>query len=362
MERRFSAHPLWKRARKLMKPIDLRSDTLTQPTPAMREAMANAEVGDDVFEEDPTLKKLEALAAKKTGKDSALFVPSGTMGNLISVLSHCQRGDEVLLGDRSHIFVHEVGGMAALGGVHPRTLRNNEDGTLPLPLIEQSIRQTDIHYPPTRLICLENTHNFCHGAPLNPEYMDSVAALAEKYGLKIHLDGARLFNAAVAMDVEVETLTRQADSVMFCLSKGLSAPVGSLVSGNQDFIQRARKIRKMVGGGMRQAGHLAAAGLVALETLVERLKDDHQNTRLLAEQLVAIKGIELDQTRVKTNIIFFKLNHPKIDGDTFLSRLEAKSIKILMTGPGVFRAVLHREVSRKQVKTVAQTVKTILTQ
>ncbi len=341
--------------------IDLRSDTLTQPTPAMREAMANAEVGDDVFEEDPTLKKLETLAAKKTGKESALFVPSGTMGNLISVLSHCQRGDEVLLGDRSHIFLYEVGGIAALGGVHPRTLPNNVDGTLPLPLIEKSIRHTDIHYPPTRLICLENTHNFCQGIPLSIRYMDSVAALATKYGLKIHLDGARLFNAAVALDVEVEALTRQADSVMFCLSKGLSAPVGSLVSGNQNFIQRARKIRKMVGGGMRQAGHLAAAGLVALENLVERLKDDHQNAGFLAEQLASIKGIELDQTMVKTNIVFFKLNHLQINGDRFLRELEAKSIKILMTGPGVFRAVLHREVSKEQVETVVQTIQSILT-
>ena len=344
-----------------MKPIDLRSDTLTQPTPAMRKAMANAEVGDDVFEEDPTLKKLELLAAKKTGKESALFVPSGTMGNLISVLSHCQRGDEVLLGDRSHIFLHEVGGMSALGGVHPRIIANSEDGTLPLPLIEQSIRHKDIHCPPTQLICLENTHNFCQGSPLKPEYMENVAVLAEKYGLKMHLDGARLFNAAVALDLEVETLTRQVDSVMFCLSKGLSAPVGSLVCGNRDFIKRARKIRKMVGGGMRQAGHLAAAGLVALESLVDRLKDDHLHAKLLADKLTSIKGIELDQTRVKTNIIFFKMSHPQINGDQFIKQLEEKSIKILMTDPGVFRAVLHREVSREQVETVAKAIHSILT-
>ena len=344
-----------------MKPIDLRSDTLTQPTPAMREAMANAEVGDDVFEEDPTLKKLEILAAKKTGKESALFVPSGTMGNLISVLSHCQRGDEILLGDRSHIFLHEVGGIAALGGVHPRIIPNNPDGTLTLPLMEQSIRSSDIHSPPTRLICLENTHNFCQGSPLSSEFMDSMRALATKYGLKIHLDGARIFNAAVALDIEVETLTRQADSVMFCLSKGLSAPVGSLICSSREFVQRARKFRKMVGGGMRQAGHLAAAGLVALENLVQRLKDDHLNAKTLAEQLALIKGIELDQSKIKTNIVFFKLNHPKVDGDTFINLLEAKSIKILMTDPGVFRAVLHRDVSREQTETVVQTIQSILT-
>ncbi len=343
-----------------MKPIDLRSDTLTQPTQAMREAMASAEVGDDVFEEDPTLKKLETMAANKTGKESALFVPSGTMGNLISVLSHCQRGDEVILGDRSHIFLHEVGGMSALGGVHPRILPNNKDGTIPLPLIESSIRHEDIHSPSTRLICLENTHNFCQGSPLNPEYMDSVGDLAAKYGLKIHLDGARLFNAAIALDLDVKTLTQRVDSVMFCLSKGLSAPVGSIVCGERDFIQRARKIRKMVGGGMRQAGHLAAAGLVALESLVERLKDDHMNARFLAEQLTTFEGIELDQTSVKTNIIFFKLNHPQIDESKFLSSLEAKSIKILMTDPGIFRIVLHREISREQVKIVAETIQSVL--
>ena len=343
-----------------MKPIDLRSDTFTQPTSAMREAMANAEVGDDVFEEDPTLKKLEMLAAKKTGKESALFVPSGTMGNLISVLSHCQRGDEVLLGDRSHIFLHEVGGISALGGVHPRTLPNNQDGTLPLSLLEQSIRHEDIHSPSTRLICLENTHNFCQGSPISPEYMDSLGDLAEKYGLKVHLDGARLFNAAVALDIDVEVLTKRVDSVMFCLSKGLSAPVGSIVCGERGFIQRARKFRKMVGGGMRQAGHLAAAGLVALESLTERLKDDHLHAKFLAEQLASFEGIELDQNSVKTNIIFFKLNHPRIDEDLFLRELEANSIKILMTDPGIFRAVLHREITREQVEIVAKIIQTVL--
>jgi threonine aldolase len=344
-----------------MKVIDLRSDTFTQPTQAMREAMANAEVGDDVFEEDPTLKKLEILAAKKTGKESALFVPSGTMGNLISVLSHCQRGDEVILGDRSHIFLHEVGGISALGGVHPRTIPNNKDGTLPLSLVEQSIRHEDIHSPTTRLICLENTHNFCQGSPISPEYMGRLGDLAEKYMLKIHLDGARLFNAAVALDIDVEVLTKRVDSVMFCLSKGLSAPVGSIVCGEQDFIQKARKFRKMVGGGMRQAGHLAAAGLVALKSQAKRLKDDHLHTKYLAAQLASFESIELDQTNIKTNIIFFKLNHPRINDDLFLSTLEAKSIKILMTDPGIFRAVLHREISREHVEVVAKTIHSILT-
>jgi threonine aldolase len=344
-----------------MKIIDLRSDTLTQPTQEMRKAMANAKVGDDVFEEDPTLKKLEMLAAKKTGKESALFVPSGTMGNLISVLSHCQRGDEVLLGDRSHIFLHEVGGISALGGVHPRTIPNNQDGTLPLLLLEQSIRHEDIHSPSTRLICLENTHNFCQGYPISPEYMNNIGDLANKYRLKIHLDGARLFNAAVALDMDVEVLTKRVDSVMFCLSKGLSAPVGSIICGELGFIQRARKFRKMVGGGMRQAGHLAAAGLIALESMTKRLKVDHLHAKFLAEQLTSLEGIELDLTSVKTNIIFFKLNHPRINGDLFLITLEANSIKVLMTDPGIFRAVLHRDISREQVEIVAKIIQSILT-
>ena len=252
--------------------IDLRSDTFTFPTKSMREAMATAEVGDDVFQEDPTVKKLETLAAEKTGKEAALFVPSGTMGNLISVLSHCGRGDEILLGDKSHISLYEVGGVSALGGVHPRTLPNNDDGTISIEILEKGIRHPDIHSPPTRLICLENTHNLCQGSPIHPEYMMSVWNLAKKYGLKIHLDGARIFNAAVALKMPVSKLTEKVDSVMFCLSKGLSAPVGSLVCGSAEFIDKARKARKMLGGGMRQAGHLAAAGIISLVNLVDRLQ------------------------------------------------------------------------------------------
>ena len=338
--------------------IDLRSDTFTHPTQAMRDAMATAEVGDDVFQEDPTIKKLETLSAKKTGKEAALFVPSGTMGNLISVLSHCSRGDEILLGDRCHISLYEVGGVSALGGVHPRTLPNNCDGTISLDLLEKGIRHSDIHSPPTRLICLENTHNFCQGTPLSPDYMTSVADLAQNYGLKIHLDGARIFNAAVALKVPVAKLTEKVDSVMFCLSKGLSAPVGSLVCGSSDFIDKARKMRKMVGGGMRQAGHLAAAGLVALQELVNRLQEDHENAKLLARGIATLEGIELDETRVKTNIIFFNLTG--MEGEKFIDQLDKKQIKLLMTGVETFRAVLHREVSKKQVQIVIETIRAIL--
>ena len=343
-----------------MKPIDLRSDTLTQPTQAMREAMANAVVGDDVFEEDPTLKQLEAKAASKTGKESALFVPSGTMGNLICVLSHCQRGDEILLGDKSHIFLHEVGGISALGGVFPRILANTAEGTIDLNNLEQSIRPPDIHNPTTRLICLENTHNFCQGTPITSDYMDSVRNLAVERGLKVHLDGARIFNAATALNIEVDSITRQADSIMFCLSKGLSAPVGSLVCGNAEFIQRARKYRKMLGGGMRQAGHLAAAGIVALDNLVDRIKDDHENAKTLANLLAGINGIEIQPEQVKTNILFFNLTHPNIDGELLIKQMETKSIKILETSPKTFRAVLHREINREQVKYVAETLNKLL--
>jgi len=338
--------------------IDLRSDTLTHPTQSMRDAMATAEVGDDVFQEDPTVQKLETLSAEKMGKEAALFVPSGCMGNLISLLSHCGRGDEILLGDRSHISLYEVGGVAALAGVHPRPLPNKNDGTISIDLLEKGIRHSDIHCPPTRLICLENTQNFCQGSPITPEYMTEVREIANKFGLKIHLDGARIFNAAVALGVPVAKLTEKVDSVMFCLSKGLSAPVGSLVCGSSDFIVKARKARKMVGGGMRQVGHIAAAGLIAINEQVDRLQEDHDNAKFLASQLSDLDGIEVDVTRIKTNIIFFKLTG--IDGEVLLNLLEHNQIKILMTDANVFRAVLHREVSKEQVQTVVKTFQSIL--
>ena len=332
--------------------IDLRSDTLTHPTETMRTAMAQADVGDDVFGEDPTVNRLEKLTAERIGKEAAVFVPSGTMGNLISMLSHCARGDEVILGDQSHIFLNEVGGIAALGGIQPHILPNEPDGTLNLKTLENSIRARDLHYPPTRLIALENTHNFCMGSPITPEYMTRVGDLARKHNLKVHVDGARIFNAAVALETDVKDLTEETDSVMFCLSKGLSAPVGSLTCGTEDFIQSARKWRKMVGGGMRQAGPLAAAGIIALNDLVDRLKEDHANARTLAEGLSSLKGMVIDLELIKTNIIFFSLKHPSLSPESFMDGLEAKGIKILMTHPGIFRAVLHREVSSSQIEQV----------
>jgi threonine aldolase len=343
-----------------MKTIDLRSDTITQPTPAMRQAMAQAEVGDDVFGEDPNVNQLEQAAAQKLGKEAALFVPSGTMANLISVLTHCQRGDEVILGDQSHIFLNEVGGLSALAGAQARILKNNPDGTLPLDELEKAIRHDEIHYPPTRLIALENTHNYCMGSPLTADYMDRVSQVAQQHCLSIHLDGARIFNAAVALKVDVKRLVDKVDSVMFCLSKGLSAPVGSLLCGTATFILKARKMRKMVGGGMRQAGHLAAAGRIALEELVDRLQEDHQRTQTLARELAAMEAIELDPDLVRTNILFFKLKTDNIKSEEFLQRLTDHHIMILMIDPNVFRIVLHREIDDDQVGTVLKVISDVL--
>ena len=336
--------------------IDLRSDTLTHPTKDIRKAMAEAEVGDDVFSEDPTVNQLEKIAAEKMDKEAAIFVPSGTMGNLISMLSHCKRGDEVILGDQSHIFLNEVGGLAALGGVHPHIIKNEPDGTLDLKTIEQKIRASDIHYPPTRLITLENTHNYCMGSPISPEYMKQVGNLAKKYNLKIHIDGARIFNAATALKLDVKDLLCEADSVMFCLSKGLSAPVGSIVCGSKDFIHKTRKWRKMVGGGMRQSGHLAAAGIIALNDLTKRLEEDHSNAQKLAQGIARLKGIVLKPELIKTNIIFFRLEYSNIKPESFLKSLESEGIKILMIQEGIFRIVLHREISETQVEQVIKVI------
>lgn len=259
--------------------IDLRSDTVTKPTLEMREAMAKAEVGDDVYGEDPTINRLQEAAAEKMGKEAGLFVPSGTMGNLIAVLVHCQRGEEAIMGDQGHTFVYEAGGISALGGVFPHTLPNQLDGTLRIDEIRSAIRPDDIHQPPTKLIILENTQNRCGGVVLSEEYISRVGVLAHEKGLKLHIDGARIFNASVAMKMDAKDMVQAADSITFCLSKGLCAPVGSVLCGSDEFIARAKRLRKMLGGGMRQAGILAAAGLVALDSMVDRLEEDHRRAR-----------------------------------------------------------------------------------
>jgi threonine aldolase len=332
-----------------MKTIDLRSDTITLPTPAMREAIFKAEVGDDVFEEDPTVKRLEEMAAERVGKEAALLVASGTMGNLTCTLTHCARGEEVILGDRAHIFLNEAGGMSALGGIHPHTVPNQPDGTMRLDDIESAVRGDNVHFPRTRLICLENTHNRCNGSALTPDYCDSVAELARKHGLQIHIDGARIFNAAVALRVDAKDLARSADSLSFCLSKGLSAPVGSLVCGTREFIAEARRSRKILGGGMRQAGIVAAAGIIALEQMSERLAQDHANARKLAEGIDKIEGLSIDPSEVQTNIVYFTLTTDRITGKQLLARLDEKGVKTLLTGPDTFRMVTHYGIEESDI-------------
>jgi threonine aldolase len=333
-----------------MKSIDLRSDTVTLPTSEMREAIYRAEVGDDVFGEDPTINRFEQMAAERVGKEAALFVVSGTMGNLVCSLTHCARGEEVILGDKSHMFLNEAGGMSALGGIHPHTVANQPDGTIMLEDIESAIRGSNVHFPRTRLICLENTHNRCNGAALPVEYIESVTGLAKRCGLSLHLDGARVFNAAVALGVDVKELTRNVDSVSFCLSKGLSAPVGSAVCGRREFIAEARRSRKVLGGGMRQAGILAAAGIVALEEMVERLAEDHANARRLAEGIAQIEGLAVDLGAVQTNILYFDLVTDKVDVQTFLTRLVEKGIKLLCIGGARrFRVVTHYGIEPEDI-------------
>lgn len=287
--------------------VDLRSDTVTKPTPEMREAMAKAEVGDDVYEDDPTVNKLQEMAAAMLGKEDSLFVASGTMGNLLALLAHCQRGEEIIVGDQSHIYLNEAGGMAALGGMQACPIKNQKDGTLALNDISASIRTEDVHHPITRLVCIENTQNICGGVPLTAAYTRTVGDLAHSRDLRFHIDGARIFNSAVAQNISVKELVAPADSVMFCLSKGLCAPIGSMLVGSKTFIKRARHLRKMLGGGMRQVGIVAAAGIYSLENMVERLDDDHARAKRLADGLKQVKGLVVDAGSPSTNMVYFNL-------------------------------------------------------
>lgn len=336
-----------------MEIIDLRSDTVTQPTPEMRAAMARAEVGDDVYGEDPTVNRLQELAAERMGMEAALFMPSGTMANLTALLAHCQRGDEVILGDLAHPYINETGGMAALGGIQPHTLPNQEDGTLKLEDIEAAIRSDDPHHPITRLVALENTHNRCNGAALSPDYIHTVAELAHERGLVLHMDGARIFNAAVALGLAASDLVAGADSTTFCLSKGLCAPVGSLLCGPKDFIRIALRMRKQLGGGMRQAGVLAAAGILALETMTERLAEDHARAKRLAQGLATLSGLVVFPQH--TNIVRFELSaNANLSPEELLRRLTEQGIRIGRGGPWGFRAVTHYWVDDVAVERTLQ--------
>lgn len=322
--------------------IDLRSDTVTKPTEEMRHAMAQAEVGDDVYGEDPTVNRLQAMAAERFGKEAALFIPSGTMGNLAAILSHCGRGDEVILGNRSHTYLYEAGGVSALGGVHTYIVPNLSDGTISLEELRAAIRQDDAHFPPTRLICLENTHNRCGGSVLDKAYIDSVAELAQQHGLQLHMDGARIFNAAVALDTPVSSLLQNVDSLTFCLSKGLCAPVGSILVGDKAFITKAHRARKQLGGAMRQVGILAAAGIVALEKMVDRLAEDHRRAQDLAQFLGTIPGIALDWESPGSSMIFFHLTDKAPTKITdLIPKFADHKIRISASAEARVRLVMH---------------------
>lgn len=341
--------------------IDLRSDTVTKPTPEMWEAMANAEVGDDVYDEDPTVNRLQGMAADMLGKEAALLVPSGTMGNLAALLAHCGRGDEVICGDLAHTFLYEAGGMAALGGIQPRPIRNQPNGTLDLDDIRGAIRADDPHFPITRLITLENTHNRCGGAAITPEYCADVRELADEYGLILHLDGARMFNAAAALGVSPAEVVAPFDSATFCLSKGLSAPVGSVIVGSAAFIRKAHRARKILGGGMRQAGVFAAAGIVALEQMVERLGEDHARARILAARISQLPGILLDLGLPESNMVYFSLGgEVSLTPDEFHAAMAAKGIKFGKTGPRRFRMVTHVWIDDDVLEKVVETFESVL--
>ena len=342
--------------------IDLRSDTVTIPTPEMREAMAQAEVGDDVYGEDPTINYLQDKTAAMLGKEAGLFVASGTMGNLVAMLAHCERGDEVILGDQSHTFMYEAGGISALGGVHSRQLPNQANGTLDLGDIQLAIRPDDEHHPITKLIVLENTHNRCGGVALSTKYTQAVGRIARQNNLRLHLDGARLFNAALAQDVKPAELAEPTDSVTICLSKGLCAPVGSVLCGTRSFITKAHRIRKQLGGGMRQAGILAAAGIVALDEMVDRLAEDHRRAKKLAHGLKQIPEIVLDEGSPYTNMIFLSLANGKKESsaEDVAQRLDERGVKVGVVRPSRFRLVTHYWIDDDAVDRALQVFSEVL--
>jgi len=343
--------------------IDLRSDTVTKPTPEMREAMAKAEVGDDVYGDDPTVNRLQEMAAEMTGHEAALFVASGTMGNLAAVLAHCQRGDEVILGKDAHTYRYEAGGISVLGGVHSCQLPNQPDGSIALNDIEGAIRYDDPHQPVTRLIALENTHNRCGGTVQSVAYTRQVAEFAHERGLMVHLDGARVFNAAAALGVPVKELTGVVDSVTFCLSKGLSAPVGSVLCGSKKFISQALRARKILGGGMRQVGVLAAAGIVALEKMAPRLGEDHARARTLAEGLSENRGLVLDAGIPATNMVFMNLaDDVSLSANEVAEQIKEQNVLVGVAGSRRFRLVTHYWIDDEGVEKTVKAFREVLAQ
>jgi threonine aldolase len=338
--------------------IDLRSDTVTLPTDEMLEAIRQAKLGDDVYGEDPTVNKLQEMAAEKMGKEAALLVPSGTQANLTSVMSNCQRGELVLLEAESHIYWYEVGGIAAIAGLLPWPIKAAK-ATFEPQQLESALRPENIHYPVPSLVCVENTHNRYGGKIVTPSQLEAISEVARKHSLKVYMDGARIFNAAVALNVDVKEFTKHVDNLMFCLSKGLSCPVGSIIVGNRNFIDRARKNRKILGGGMRQAGIIAAPGIIALEKMIDRLKIDHENAKLLAEKLTKISRVQIDLKNVQTNMVTFDLD-PSIDCDAFLQKLRESGILALAQAKNRVRIVTHRGIEREHIETAAAAIDRIL--
>lgn len=338
--------------------IDLRSDTVTQPTEEMLDAIRHAELGDDVFGEDPTVNRLEVLGAERMGKEAALFVTSGTQANLISLMSNTECGELVILESESHIYWYEVGGISLIAGLLPWPVKSSL-GALAPEDVETAIRPQNIHFPEPALVCLENTHNRHGGTIITPDQIRAIKEVAQAHGLKLYLDGARIFNAAVALKVDVKEFTKHVDNLMFCLSKGLCCPVGSLLVGTSEFIERARKLRKVLGGGMRQAGIIAAPGIVALETMVDRLAEDHRNARCLAEEIAKIEGIEIDLSRVQTNIVCFDVSDLVIATDLFISKLKQKGILVLALAENKVRMVTHRGIEKEHVEKAIAAIESV---
>lgn len=339
--------------------IDLRSDTVTLPTEEMLEAIRHAELGDDVFREDPTVNKLEQLAAEKMGKEAALLVTSGTQANLIALMSNTKRGDLVILEAESHIYWYEVGGISMIAGLLPWQVKSRAGAPTPED-VKAAIRPRDIHFPEPSLVCLENTHNRHGGTIITPNQIKAISEVAHAHGLKLYLDGARIFNAAVALQTDVKDFTRHVDNLMFSLSKGLCCPVGSVLVGTCEFIEKARKIRKILGGGMRQAGIIAAPGIVALETMIDRLAEDHRNARRLAEGIAKIDGIQIDLSRVQTNIVCFDVSGLGMSADVFVAKLKEKGVLALPMGENKVRLVTHRGIEREHVEKAVAAIEAVV--
>ncbi len=335
--------------------IDLRSDTVTLPTDEMLEAIRHAKLGDDVYREDPTVNKFEEMAAAKMGKEAALLVTSGTQANLVSLMSNTQRGQLVILESESHMHWYEVGGISTIAGLLPWPVKS-QYGVLEPEQIDAAVRPKDIHFPEPALVCVENSHNRHGGTVVTPVQLQAMHEAAERHGLKLYMDGARIFNSAIALKVDVKELTRHVDNLMFCLSKGLCCPVGSVVVGSYEFVEKARKVRKVLGGGMRQAGIIAAAGIVALEKMVSRLQDDHENAKRLAEAIAKIKGIQVDLKRVQTNMVLLNTSGLKVDDTIVLSKLKERGVLVSMMGKHTLRMVTHLGIERAHVEAAINAV------